>query len=692
MFLSVRITVLSLLLLLISDCSSEKIQQVSPKAAKGIIDLRPIHFDDEYESSIPLDGEWGFHWNEFLNPESKEIFSGTFIRVPSQWQQEKNPEGISYPPYGFASYSLKVLLPENHPPLSFSMSDTGMAYKFYVNGKLLSGNGKTGRTKEEMEIRQRYTVFPVPDSSTELDIVIHNSNFHYYKAGLWQSAVIGPSKIIEYRHLQNIALDLIVASSLLIMGLYHIGLFVNRQKDRSPLYFGMFCILVVLRTITIKERLIFDLFPNLPFTIVHKIEYFSFYFGSLVFMQFIHSMFKEEWNEKLYKGFTYFFLGASVLVLLSPMNTYTRSLIFVQGAILAGIIYTLKILFGALKNRRFGAASFTLGLSIFFIAIIHDILRTRGYVYTPFMASYGLLFFVVSQAIVLSRRFANAFVLAEKLSDELQNLTDELEMKVRQRTKELNDVLYTIQNDLAYAKRIQNDSLFIDYSQFHNLEIFPYYSAMSEVGGDFYGVSIVSQNHYRIFLADVTGHGIQAALITMAVKGIYDDIRKFELSPSEILDIFNDEFFEKYQSLNSLLTCIFVDIYPNERKIQYASAGHPPCILLSEGEIHLLEKTGRMIGIKKANMYRTVEMPFSENDRILLFSDGIYEQFDSEGKEFGEDRLRELIQKTSNLRLKSSIEAVISDLNLFLGRQEKQDDITILGIELKKSEQDRQTD
>ncbi|HNH10721.1 MAG TPA: PP2C family protein-serine/threonine phosphatase, partial [Leptospiraceae bacterium] len=226
----------------------------------------------------------------------------------------------------------------------------------------------------------------------------------------------------------------------------------------------------------------------------------------------------------------------------------------------------------------------------------------------------------------------------------------------------------------------------------HNLEIFPYYSAMSEVGGDFYGVSIVSQNHYRIFLADVTGHGIQAALITMAVKGIYDDIRKFELSPSEILDIFNDEFFEKYQSLNSLLTCIFVDIYPNERKIQYASAGHPPCILLSEGEIHLLEKTGRMIGIKKANMYRTVEMPFSENDRILLFSDGIYEQFDSEGKEFGEDRLRELIQKTSNLRLKSSIEAVISDLNLFLGRQEKQDDITILGIELKKSEQDRQTD
>ncbi len=679
-----KLAVLTLILIFNHSCSSERKKQIPPKAVKGTIDLRSFQFDSETGSSIPLDGEWGFHWNEFLNPEWKESAPNIFIKVPSQWQQEKNPAGENYPAYGFASYSLKVLLPEKHPHLSFSMSDTGMAYKFFVNGKLLSENGKTAQTKQEMEIRQRYTVFPVSDSSSEFYIVIHNSNFHYYKAGLWQSAVLGTTKDIENGHLQNIALDLIVSSSLLIMGLYHLGLFMNRRKDRSPLYFGLFCILVVLRTITIKERLIFELFPNMPFTVVHKIEYFSFYFGSLVFMQFIHSMFRKEWNERLYKGFTWFFFSVSILVLLTSMNIYTRSLIFVQAAILTGIGYTLKILFSALRNRRLGAASFILGLSVFFIAIIHDILRTRGYVYTPFMASYGLLFFVVSQAIVLSRRFANAFVLAEKLSVELQDLTDQLEIKVRTRTKELNDVLHSIQNDLTYAKRIQNDSLFIDHSQFPELEIVPYYSAMSEVGGDFYGVSIVSQNHYRIFLADVTGHGIQAALITMAVKGIYDDIRKFELSPAEILDIFNDEFHEKYQSLNSLLTCIFIDVYPNENKIQYASAGHPPCILLSEGKIHLLEKTGRMIGIKKRNLYKTLEMPFSDKDRIFLFSDGIYEQFNSEEKEFGEDRLRELVLKTSSLPLKDSIQSVISELNSFLGTREKQDDITILGIEFKK--------
>ena len=667
------------------SCIHTKKAKPAPKAIKGILDLSEVNFNSPDSDSIQLDGEWVFIWNEFIDPKSNDWTNKiSYIQVPSQWQNQKDSNGNFYPPYGYASYALKVILPKEHPNLYFSMSDTGMAYRLYVNGRLSASNGIVGKSAEEMFVRQQYIIFPgIKSTDTELTIIIHNSNFQYYKAGVWQSVILGEAKTIHEREFHSIAIDLIVISALLIMGLYHIGLYFNRRKDNSPFYFGLFCILVVLRTISIKERLIYEIWTDIPFMIVHKIEYFSFYYGSLVFLQFIHSIFPDDTNPRIYKLFKIIFISCSLLVLTTTMSIYTRTLIFVQLVILCGIIYTIKIIYFAIKNKHIGAKSFLAGLLIFFITVIHDILRTRGIVYSPFLASYGLLFFVVSQAIVLSRRFANAFVLSEKLTEELQILSNQLEMKVEDRTKELDHALKSIQKDLFYAKRIQNNSLKIDYSEIKDLEIIPYYSAMMEVGGDFYGVSVPIKNKFRVFLADVTGHGIQAALITMAVKGIYDNIKNFDLAPSHALDIFNNEFLEKYQSLNSLLTCIFLDINLAENKIIYASAGHPSCVLLRKGKIELLEKTGRMVGITKNNKYRDIEKDFFPGDRVFLFSDGIYEQYNTNLEEFGEEKLYSLIEDTTNLSLKESVDYIISKLNEFLGYTEKQDDITIIGIEYK---------
>lgn len=668
----------------LSSCFKPTYEKVTPKAVKGILDLSAINFHSPQIESIQLDGEWAFFWNEFIDPNAKDWENrvNTFIQVPSQWQNQKDPNGDFYPAYGYASYALKVILPKDHPNFYFSMSDTGMAYSLFVNGVLKASNGKVGKSANEMFVRQQYIIFPaIKSTDTELTIIIHNSNYQYYKAGVWQSVVLGEAKTIHERQFHSIAIDLIVISALLIMGLYHIGLFFNRRKDVSPFYFGLFCILVVLRTIAIKERLIYEIWTDIPFMIVHKIEYFSFYYGSIVFLQFIHSIFPDDTNARVYKIFKIVFLSCSILVLATPMSIYARTLILVQVTILCGIIYTIKIIFFAVKNKHIGAKSFLAGLLIFFITVIHDILRTRGIVYSPFLASYGLLFFVVSQAIVLSRRFANAFVLSETLTEELQILSGQLEAKVHDRTQELNQALKSIQQDLFYAKRIQNNSLVIDYSEIKGLEIIPYYSAMVEVGGDFYGVSVPVKDKYRVFLADVTGHGIQAALITMAVKGIYDNIKNFDLPPSHALDIFNNEFLEKYQSLNSLLTCIFLDINPSTKTICYASAGHPSCVLLRNGKIELLEKTGRMVGITKNNKYKDIEKDFLLGDRIFLFSDGIYEQYNSKMEEFGEDKLYSLIANTRNLPLRDSINKIITSLNEFLNNTEKQDDITIIGIE-----------
>lgn len=263
----------------------------------------------------------------------------------------------------------------------------------------------------------------------------------------------------------------------------------------------------------------------------------------------------------------------------------------------------------------------------------------------------------------------------------LVNTNVELEKRIRERTLELNKTLLNIEQDLNMAKKIQENSIDAKLNLIKELKIESFYLPMSKVGGDFYTISKLNENTYRFFLADATGHGVQAAMMTMAIKGIYDSLKFFEMSPSNILEIFNNEFLTRYLSLNSYLTCILVDIDIQNKKIQYSSAGHPPCVLVNKNGIQLMEKTGKLIGIIKNLNYKTIELDFEIGDRLFLFTDGLFEEFNNKNEEFGEEKLYSIFEKKSNNQILSVMEDALSSLDEFLGSNVKQDDITFLGIE-----------
>ena len=217
------------------------------------------------------------------------------------------------------------------------------------------------------------------------------------------------------------------------------------------------------------------------------------------------------------------------------------------------------------------------------------------------------------------------------------------------------------------------------------LKIIPLYIPMSEVGGDYYDINQVNEFTYRIFLADATGHGVQAAMITMAIKGIYDNIKNFELSVNEILNIFNNEYIEKYISLNSFMTAIIIDIDIRNQKLKFASAGHPAGVHFGKAGIQLLEKTGKLIGVKKDNEYKSGDLDFLRGDRLYIFTDGIFEEFNSQEEEFGEEKLYSILSENANLSIEESLQEVLTRLDQFLDGKEKQDDISMLGIEYKSS-------
>ena len=265
-----------------------------------------------------------------------------------------------------------------------------------------------------------------------------------------------------------------------------------------------------------------------------------------------------------------------------------------------------------------------------------------------------------------------------KLLEE-QNLN--LEQKVKERTKELNQSLETIRRDLQLAKKIQESTLVYKLDS-EKLTISTTYIPMSEVGGDFYNIGNPFPGIIRIFLADATGHGVQAALITMAIKGIYDTIKDTESDLSELARIFNEKFIEKYGSLNTFFTGIILDINSDARVLRHVSFGHPPCTLLRGDKIVFLEKTGRMIGISKNSTYKIIENNLEKGDNLYIYTDGIFEQFNPEREEFGEERMYKLLQDNNSLGLEKNIQCLMETVDKFIVVNEKQDDISIIGVSI----------
>ena len=127
---------------------------------------------------------------------------------------------------------------------------------------------------------------------------------------------------------------------------------------------------------------------------------------------------------------------------------------------------------------------------------------------------------------------------------------------------------------------------------------------MDEVGGDFFDVTRLDGNIVRILIADATGHGVQAALITMLIKSEYEGLKNVMDSPAKLLQMMNNLFFTKYLHLDTFFSCFIIDIDLQKETLCYASAGHPEQIFICNGRIEVLDKTGMIVGAKKNSEFK----------------------------------------------------------------------------------------
>jgi phosphoserine phosphatase RsbU/P len=252
--------------------------------------------------------------------------------------------------------------------------------------------------------------------------------------------------------------------------------------------------------------------------------------------------------------------------------------------------------------------------------------------------------------------------------------------------------LLAINKELQIANQIQSSILPREVPRLAGLEIVARYLPMSAVAGDFYDFLVLDDRRIGILVADVTGHGVPAALIASMLKVAFAGQTAHAEDPARVLAGLNRSLCGKFEEHFVTAAYVFIDL--NQFVLRYAGAGHPPLLLAPrtnargrESESREVEANGLMLGLFPEAVYSSVEIPLDPGDRVLLFTDGILEAMNSAREEFGKSRLKKFLAASSSSATHLA-DALLLELGRWSGAEAQRthdDDITLLVLDFSPS-------
>ncbi len=154
------------------------------------------------------------------------------------------------------------------------------------------------------------------------------------------------------------------------------------------------------------------------------------------------------------------------------------------------------------------------------------------------------------------------------------------------------------------------------------------YQPLIEIGGDLYDIYELPDGTINVFLADATGHGINASLNSITIMSEYNLLKKSGMTPGEIIRGLNSKFCLEHSSNNIIFTCALAQIDLEHDKITFAVAGHPEQYMRdAEGVLHSCRPRGPIIGLKHDARYETHILPFRPGAALVMYTDGLIDDF-----------------------------------------------------------------
>ena len=244
--------------------------------------------------------------------------------------------------------------------------------------------------------------------------------------------------------------------------------------------------------------------------------------------------------------------------------------------------------------------------------------------------------------------------------------------------------LVAIDEEMRSAARIQASILPGSVPRVTGLNIAVRYKPMTAVAGDFYDF-LVTPAGIGILVADVTGHGVPAALVASMVKVAVASQAEYADDPARVISALNQMICRQAQG--QLTTAGYLFLEPERGRALYAAAGHPPLLIWRKSGHALRELTenGLLMGVRAAEQYVNMPIGLQPGDRLLLYTDGVLEASNDSQELFGEERLAGFVAAQEDLPADAFAGALVRDLAAWSGSaagSQQTDDITLVVVDV----------
>jgi len=681
-------------LFLTQGCLNESAHK--PSAVNGLIDLTGYNFSSQ--RTVKLDGEWEFYWKQLLTPEdfSRETgqFKNQYAPVPSIWH-DLAAHGIDADPKGYATYRLKILVPARPVMYGIRVFSLMSAYKIWADGKLIASAGKVGVSDESMEHRWVPGEYYFQAASGVVDIVIQISNYRCDLGGFWTPLDFGYAESIASMRRIKISFDNFLMGILMILAFYHIGFHTFQRKEKSSLWFGLFCVIMAFRILSLGEqRMLYQILG--PFwNISYRIELLSFYIAGSVFYFFLRSIYPAE-SFRLAEKFTGILIPATLgIVAVLPVYQLGQLIIVYIFITIFYIAVSIAVLFKAFCRGKEGSIIFMAGIVTLLFFALNDMLNLLGLLHNGFYVPVGFMVFVLAQSFILLRKFSMSFVKTENLTRELEIINITLEQKVDERTRELEyerntlrDQSTVMDEELKMARSIQRGLIPVK-APFENIAF--YYRPMKRVGGDFFDFIKMREDSIGILISDVSGHGVPAALITSMLKSFVLQSGEKKQNPEQLMTYLNDSLIN--HTSGNFITAFYCIYNPGARNFIYCNAGHPLPYIISDHGIEHVSSANRMmpLSVFKSDelegynkQFRNSSITLNPGERLLLFTDGLIEaragRFTKEM--FGDSELEIVLYENRDLPIEEYLLLINMKLIEYCQSENFDDDICMICIDV----------
>ncbi len=443
--------------------------------------------------------------------------------------------------------------------------------------------------------------------------------------------------------------EAIVAALIIAIGLFAIGLAALRSAsgDRSAFWFGVFGCLYGVRLAGYSELLQ----PLLPETLWRYLDAFITYAIIAPGALFLESLLGPGWRLTLRRTWQVVVVFASSamvndLVRGQPGATLWLNLPVVLAA--GGVAIAHMLLY-----RRWGSwarevrVAVVSGLVFLGVAAVETVggeVRLEHFAFLLVMTSVG--YAVTQRMLATERRFV------------------------------------AVARELEIAQGIQRRLLPDALPDTAGLHVAARYLPMSEIGGDFYDFDTRRAGRLGVLVADVTGHGVPAALVASMVKIAFAAEADRLDDPGLVLTNMNRTLCGSFAGAYVTACCGVID--ERTRTLRYASAGHPaPHLRGSDGRVTQLDHRGLLLAFDASAQYSAAEVRLNAGDRLVFFSDGLVEACNPDDEFFGDARLAALLATGAADAPRPFADRIVAELRRWVGPgADLQDDVTVVVVDV----------